>query len=194
MRSFRYFCANHYRMKETLSSIAERTGYSITTVSRVLNGVAEKYRISEKAREAIIKEARRCNYSPNVIARNLRTSRTNTIGLILPSVANPYFADLSSTIISEANKNGYSYHALACIGNRCYSGIFGVFYSDRWFCKSWILRRKYVLCWKPWRIYSSFPSHLSNKLHLGSFVLDLHTAYHDRLLCHIRNPQNNNDN
>ena len=95
-------------MKETLSSIAERTGYSITTVSRVLNGVAEKYRISEKAREAIIKEARRCNYSPNVIARNLRTSRTNTIGLILPSVANPYFADLSSTIISEANKNGYT--------------------------------------------------------------------------------------
>ena len=95
-------------MKETLSSIAERTGYSITTVSRVLNGVAEKYRISKKAREAIVREARRCNYSPNVIARNLRTSRTNTIGLILPSVANPYFADLSSTIISEANKNGYT--------------------------------------------------------------------------------------
>ena len=60
------------------------------------------------AREAIVREARRCNYSPNVIARNLRTSRTNTIGLILPSVANPYFADLSSTIISEANKNGYT--------------------------------------------------------------------------------------
>ena len=95
-------------MKETLSSIAERTGYSITTVSRVLNGFAKKYRISEKAREAITKEARRCHYSPNVVARNLRTNKTNTIGLILPSVANPYFADLSSTIISEANKNGYT--------------------------------------------------------------------------------------
>ena len=95
-------------MKETLSSIAERTGYSVSSVSRVLNGLADKYRISEKARETIIQEARRCNYTPNVIARNLRTNRTNTIGLILPSVANPYFADMSSTIISEANKNGYT--------------------------------------------------------------------------------------
>ena len=95
-------------MKETLSSIAERTGYSIATVSRVLNGSAEKHRISEKAREVIMEEARRCNYTPNVIARNLRTNRTNTIGLIIPSVANPFFADLSSTIISEANKNGYT--------------------------------------------------------------------------------------
>ncbi len=95
-------------MKETLSSIANRTGYSVATVSRVLNGVAAKYRISEKAQKTIIKEAHRCNYSPNVIARNLRTNRSNTIGLILPSVANPYFADLSSAIISEANKNGYT--------------------------------------------------------------------------------------
>ena len=95
-------------MKETLSSIAERTGYSITTVSRALSGQAEKYRISERARKEIAEEARRCNYSPNIIARNLRTNRTNTIGLILPSVANPYFADLSSVIISEAHRNGYT--------------------------------------------------------------------------------------
>lgn len=95
-------------MKETLSSIAERTGYSVATVSRVLNGQAEKYRISRKAQELILAEAKRCNYSPNVIARNLRTNRSNTIGLVLPSVANPYFADLSSAIISEANTNGYT--------------------------------------------------------------------------------------
>ena len=38
----------------------------------------------------------------------MRTNRTNTIGLILPSVANPYFADLSSVIISEAHRNGYT--------------------------------------------------------------------------------------
>lgn len=95
-------------MKETLSSIAERTGYSVTSVSRVLSGQAEKYRISEKARKEILEEARRCNYSPNILARNLRTNRTNTIGLLMPSVANPYFADLSSVIISEAHKHGYT--------------------------------------------------------------------------------------
>lgn len=108
LRIFIYFCAKYHIMKETLSSIAERTGYSITTVSRVLSGQAAKNRISDKARAEIMKEAQRCNYSPNIIARNLRTNKTNTIGLILPSVANPYFAELSSVVISEAHRNGYT--------------------------------------------------------------------------------------
>lgn len=95
-------------MKETLSTISLRTGYSITTVSRVLNGQAKKYRISQDAQEKILREAQKCNYSPNIIARNLRTNRTNTIGLLLPSVSNPYFADLSSVIIAEANKRNYT--------------------------------------------------------------------------------------
>ena len=95
-------------MKETLSSIARRTGYSVTTISRVLSGQSEKYRISEKAHREITEEAQRCNYSPNIIARNLRTNRTNTIGLLLPSVANPYFTDISSVIISEAHNYGYT--------------------------------------------------------------------------------------
>ncbi len=95
-------------MKETLSTISQRTGVSVTTVSRVLSGQSEKYRISETTQSKVLEEARRCNYSPNIVARNLRTNRTNTIGLILPSVANPYFADLSSVIISEAHRNGYT--------------------------------------------------------------------------------------
>lgn len=95
-------------MKETLSTISLRTGVSTTTVSRVLSGQSEKYRISKTTQEKVLEEARRCNYSPNIIARNLRTNRTNTIGLILPSVANPYFADLSSVIISEVHRNGYT--------------------------------------------------------------------------------------
>ena len=95
-------------MKETLSTISQKTGFSVTTVSRVLSGQAEKYRISERARKIVLEEAERCNYSPNIIARNLRTNKTNTIGLILPSVSNPYFADLSSVIIAEANSRKYT--------------------------------------------------------------------------------------
>ena len=95
-------------MKETLSTISKRTGVSVTTVSRVLSGQAEKYRISEATRIKVTEEARLCHYSPNIVARNLRTSKTNTIGLILPSVSNPYFADLSSVIIDEANKRNYT--------------------------------------------------------------------------------------
>lgn len=80
----------------------------MTTVSRVLSGQSEKYRISESTQRKVIEEAQRCHYSPNIIARNLRTNRTNTIGLLMPSVANPYFADLSSIIISQANMKGYT--------------------------------------------------------------------------------------
>lgn len=95
-------------MKETLSSISERTGFSITTVSRVLSGQSQKYRISEKTRDIILEEAKRCDYSPNILAQNLRTNKTNTIGILMPSVANPYFAEMASVIIAEANSRRYT--------------------------------------------------------------------------------------
>ena len=95
-------------MKETLSTMAERLGYSATTISRVLSGKAEKYRISPDTVNAVLREARRCNYSPSVAPQSLRTRRSNTIGLLLPSVANPYFADMASVIITELNSAGYT--------------------------------------------------------------------------------------
>lgn len=93
--------------KETLASIAERTGFSITTVSRVLCGNAAKYRICKTTEEIIVQEARRCAYTPVALAQKLRTKSTKTIGLLVPSVSNPYFADLASGIITELDRNGY---------------------------------------------------------------------------------------
>lgn len=93
--------------KETLSSIAERTGFSVTTVSRVLCGNAAKYRICKATEEIIVKEARRCAYTPVTLAQKFRTKHTKTIGLLVPSVSNPYFADLASGIITELDRNGY---------------------------------------------------------------------------------------
>lgn len=95
-------------MKETLSTISERTGFSITTISRVLSGKSKKYRISEKTASLIMKEAEKCNYYPNIIAQNLRTNKTRTIGILMPSVANPYFAEMSSVIIAEADSRNYT--------------------------------------------------------------------------------------
>ena len=88
--------------------MAERLGYSATTISRVLSGEAEEYRISPDTVDAVLREARRCNYSPSVAAQSLRTRRSDTIGLLLPSVANPYFADMASVIITELNSAGYT--------------------------------------------------------------------------------------
>lgn len=95
-------------MKETLQTIAGRLGISITTVSRVLSGNAERYRISPKTREIIMDEALRCHYTPSAVARSLRKQRSNMIGLILPSVSNKYFADIAAVVISECRKAGYA--------------------------------------------------------------------------------------
>ena len=93
--------------KETLSTIASRTGYSITTVSRVLSGNSAKYRISDKTAEAILSEARSCGYKPSSIAQNVRKNTTKTIGLLLPSISNPYFAEMAGVIIAELDKFGF---------------------------------------------------------------------------------------
>ncbi len=94
--------------KETLATLSEKTGYSVTTISRVLSGKADQSRISQHTRDVILTAARDSNYFPNLIAQNLRTNKTNTIGLMLPSVANPYFADIASFVIEEARRRNYT--------------------------------------------------------------------------------------
>lgn len=93
---------------ETLVAISRRTGFSISTVSRVLSGQAVRYRISEKTVKVISEEAKRCNYIPNLLAKSLSTSRTNIIGLVIPSIENPYFANIASVVIQEAKLHGYT--------------------------------------------------------------------------------------
>lgn len=95
-------------MKTTLDTIAENTGFSKSTISRVLNNKAHSSRISKETVEIIRREAERCGYTPNLLAKNLRTKKTQTIGLMVPSLANPYFAEISSVIISEAKRVGYT--------------------------------------------------------------------------------------
>ncbi|MBQ6881011.1 MAG: LacI family DNA-binding transcriptional regulator [Alistipes sp.] len=92
----------------TLVALAERTGLSVTTISRVLSGQAEKYRISPKTVEYIKQEADRCNYRPNVMAQSLRTKRTRTIGLVVPAISNPFFANIASAIVQKARELGYT--------------------------------------------------------------------------------------
>lgn len=94
--------------KSTIVSISERTGFSVSTVSRVLSGKAELARISKSTVEAIQEEAKRCNYKPSLLAKGLRTSKTDTIGLVIPSMENLYFANLASTIIRDARSYGYT--------------------------------------------------------------------------------------
>jgi LacI family transcriptional regulator len=81
----------------TLKSIAEATGYSITTVSRALGGFSD---VSERTRSIIMEEARRQNYQPNIHARRLKGQRSQTIGLVVPSAAPHFYDPFFTTLIA----------------------------------------------------------------------------------------------
>ena len=102
--------------KTTLSDISRNTGYSVSTISRVLNGRSDG-RISERAVAVIKAEAERCNYSVRPLAQILHKSRTRTIGVVLPSVTNPFFAEMCSSIIHEAGARGYSSIVMVTLEN-----------------------------------------------------------------------------
>lgn len=93
--------------KESLFSVAERSGCSISTVSRVLSGNAAKYRISQRTADRVMEEVRRCNYTPSLLAKGLRTNRTDTIGLLIPDIENSFFAHVAGVIIREARSYDY---------------------------------------------------------------------------------------
>ena len=83
------------RKKVNIKDIAEATNLSVTTVSRVLNGKAEQFRISEQSQKKIIETAESLNYIPNQIAQYLQSGRTRTIALIIPSLINPFFSRIA---------------------------------------------------------------------------------------------------
>jgi LacI family transcriptional regulator len=91
-----------------IRDLAGTLGLSITTVSRVLNGKAKRYRIKEETQQRIIKAAKQHKYTPNKLARGLKLAKTDTLGLIIPDISNPFFADIAQSIEKEARSKGYS--------------------------------------------------------------------------------------
>ncbi|MGG1878348.1 LacI family DNA-binding transcriptional regulator [Paenibacillus cisolokensis] len=87
----------------TINDVAERAGVSVTTVSRVLNN---RGYISEKTRKLVYDTMEELNYQPNEIARSLLRKQSNLIGLIVPNVAHPFFAELASAIEFYAYEQG----------------------------------------------------------------------------------------
>lgn len=92
----------------SLKSIAEELGVSISTVSRVLNGQARKYRIGAATEASVMAAAMKFKFTPNQIARSLRLNKTFTIGLLIPDIANPFFASIARNVAVDAEKQGYT--------------------------------------------------------------------------------------
>lgn len=88
----------------TIDDVAKRSGVSSMTVSRVMN---HNKSVSDATREKVWKAARELGYRPNLIARSLATSRTNTLGVLLTHIENPLYGVFLSSMIREAEKLGY---------------------------------------------------------------------------------------
>jgi LacI family transcriptional regulator len=93
--------------KTSLNDIAQHLGVSKTLVSLVLNGKAREHRISDEVCKKVVELAKKLNYKPNQIAKGLRTGKTNSIGLIIADIANPFFGKLGREIEKEASIHGY---------------------------------------------------------------------------------------
>ncbi len=91
----------------SLKDVAERLGVSKTLVSAVLNGKAKEYRISEKTALLVLQTAKEMHYSPNMIARGLRTGKAELIGLIVTDISNPFYSTISRIIENKTNELNY---------------------------------------------------------------------------------------
>jgi LacI family transcriptional regulator len=91
-------------MAVTLRDVAQQAGVSIKTVSRVVNNQAE---ISKETRQRVLAVIDRLGYRPSKLARALVTRRTDTIGLIVCDIANPFFSEVARGVLAAVRDHGY---------------------------------------------------------------------------------------
>jgi LacI family transcriptional regulator len=92
------------KMPATVREVAFRAGVSAMTVSRVIN---DRAGVGAETRQRVQKAISELDYNPNRIARSLISNKTNTVGLIVPDVSNPFFAPLLKGAEMAARRAGY---------------------------------------------------------------------------------------
>jgi LacI family transcriptional regulator len=94
----------HPNRRVRLADVAERAQVSKATASRVLNGRGE---LSEQTRAAVLRAAEELQFRPSSLARSLRTQRTFTVGLLVPSVSHAFYAAVLQGAQARLGEAGY---------------------------------------------------------------------------------------
>ncbi len=89
-------------MAVRLKDIARDLGVSVVTVSKVLRGNAD---IGEATRRRVLKRMKELNYQPNMLARGLASGRTYTVGLVVPDLVHPFFAEFAKSLSGVLRTN-----------------------------------------------------------------------------------------
>jgi DNA-binding LacI/PurR family transcriptional regulator len=92
----------------TIYDIAKAAGVTAATVSYVLSG---KKSVKETTRKKVMKYVEEMGYRPNLVARSLITQQTGSIGLVVPTVANPFYAEIIETSERIAHRSGFRIQA-----------------------------------------------------------------------------------
>ncbi|MCL2729067.1 MAG: LacI family transcriptional regulator [Actinomycetia bacterium] len=92
-------------MTVTLADVADACNLSTSTVSRALS---DPGKVNAATRSRVERVAREMGYVPNRVARSLVSGRTDTIGLVVPDIANPFFPPVIKAVQSRARDKGYS--------------------------------------------------------------------------------------
>lgn len=96
----------------TLKELAKLLNISVSTVSKALN---DSHEISDFTKRRVNELADKLNYKPNRIAQQLKNNKTKTIGVILPTVTNPFFAEVLHGI--ETTATNLDYDIIVCLSN-----------------------------------------------------------------------------
>lgn len=92
-------------MAVRLKDVAKDLGLSIVTISKVLRNHPD---IPEETRERVLKRVKELEYQPNILARGLVTGRSYLIGLVVPDLLHPFFAELAKALSAAIGMHGYS--------------------------------------------------------------------------------------
>ncbi len=88
-----------------MKDIAQDLGLSVVTVSKVLRDHPD---ISEETRQRVLKRVRELDYQPNILARSLVTGRSYLVGLVVPGLLHPFFAEVARGLSTVIGAKGYS--------------------------------------------------------------------------------------
>lgn len=92
-------------MRPTIYDVAEESNVSIATVSKVINNTGN---MRDSTRERIKDAMKRLNYRPSMMASALTGKGTETLGLLVPDISNPFFSEMARTIEDRAHESGMS--------------------------------------------------------------------------------------
>ena len=92
-------------MSSTTKDVAEKAKVSQATVSRVLNGYPY---VNEKTRQKVLEVIKEMGYQPNHVARSMVLHQTNTLGLIVSDITNPFYGEIAKSIMDWAREANYN--------------------------------------------------------------------------------------